>query len=354
MAKLIVMSIIAAFIFIFFADISKMDADGTLNTTLPLLPSMFLNSFRVNSTTFSLSFSLNLYDNYKASSLARLYERNAGISEVEIDLLSEGGVWVPCYKETPEAKTNITGYSKEIRLLCMKWNPEENAYDVYVYHDGTRWMNHTTIGIGNNTTIHYYVGVWNNISIEGKVRIYVENISHIRIEWDGKTYPTTEYLGVWVKDYYGNQNASVFLAGDCGESRLDVREMRPLSIEVHETLMPTFFAPSVYVEADDRKFLVGDFLALRLAGAWSFLNVAWFGDFGWVVFGNSSAHSFVIRIRDWEGYKDVFLLVRADCVEKRIVIRIVYWWEDLRSLGVFLFFLAGVIFLAVRKASEKK
>ena len=83
------------------------------------IPSINLEHFAINRQNYWINFTADLYDNDK-------------ISKIEIDLLSKDGVWKPKYSETEEAETIIEGYSKSIRLLCLVWNSEKNAYDVYI------------------------------------------------------------------------------------------------------------------------------------------------------------------------------------------------------------------------------
>ena len=325
--------------YLLFVDVPGVLA-GRYSSMIEDIPSIHLLEFRVSDLT--INFTADLYDNEK-------------ISKIEIDLLSKDGVWKPKYSETEEAETIIEGYSKSIRLLCVVWNSEKNAYDVYVYEYSGEWVNNATIGIGEENTTTYKFTIDESV-FKGKVRIYVESEKHIRIEWEGREHVGPyQYLGIWVMDNERNQNATVFEANKAEEAKITLMEMRPICNETEEEPTPGFTRPATYIEIEGRYFKLRNYIALQFAGWWSNLSIS-VGDYFWFSRGNATAHAFVIPVSDWNAFDDARIYVLADGVHLVGYVRVVYWWEDWGMLLVASFFVMFFVLLgiAVYKAALKR
>ena len=208
-----------------------------------------------------------------------------------------------------------------------------------------RWVNHTVVRIGGENTTTYKLTIDESV-FKGKVRIYVESEKHIRIEWHGRTYPTTEYLGIWVMDNQRNQNATVFEAEKQEEARIIPVEMRPICIETKEAPTPEFTRSAIYIEIAGRYFKLRNYIALQFAGFWNNLSIS-VGDYSWFSIGNATAHAFVIPVSDWNAFDDARIDVLADGVHLVGYVRVVYWWEDWRMLLVASFFVMFFVLLGI-------
>jgi len=328
--------ILSCIMFIAFMGISIgswIHANYLRKEALESMPSIYLSEFKVSDLT--INFTVDLYDNEK-------------ISKIEIDLLSKDGVWKPKYSEIEEAETIIEGYSKSIRLLCIVWNSEKNAYDVYVYEYSGEWVNNATIGVGENATITYNVTevTVGGKPVNGSIRICVESENHIRIEWEGRAERIYSYLGIWVMDNERNQNATVFEAEKQEEARIIPVEMRPICNETEEAPTPEFTRSAIYIEIAGRYFKLRNYIALQFAGFWNNLSIS-VGDYSWFSIGNATAHAFVIPVSDWNAFDDARIDVLADGVHLVGYVRVVYWWEDWRMLLVASFFVMFFVLLGI-------
>jgi len=208
-----------------------------------------------------------------------------------------------------------------------------------------RWVNHTVVRIGGENTTTYKLTIDESV-FKGKVRIYVESEKHIRIEWHGRTYPTTEYLGIWVMDNQRNQNATVFEAEKREETRIMIIEMRPICNETEESPAPEFTRPATYIEIEGRYFKLKNYVALQFAGHWNNLSIS-VGDYSWFSCGNATAHAFVIPVSDWNTFDDARIDVNVDNISLVGYVRVVYWWEDVRSLFLTIFYTSLLVLFII-------